>query len=393
MAVCVYGGNNMITSIMLSNILGKNALVSGSTCPAVHVWFDSIHLVRSASTKARSGKKKSNFKGYDKLLHTWNKTVGRQQKRKMTSQPQGWWHTIPYEHDRKGSTKASERSFGFAASSSKAASKRSKPQHKASQQRTNWSSSAHSSWDDSFVDEDTLHSILFGEGNSSSRSSRKKYKKVQQKARKAAWWRARGAAAYAEYGFEDSDDEEEAGHHHTEDWKWWDDAQEREWLRMWQQHQQQAKTGWQNSNSSSYKRHQQQQQQHSSSSRQDSSHWHHTHHHSQHARAWWEQFQSRAHQHYHQQQQQQHAGARHSQYAYGGSSSFVGHSPVTQEYLHVLGLSHDNQLDRTSIKAAFHKAAIQWHPDKHVSTADKADAEAKFKRAKEAYEGLTSLCA
>lgn len=66
---------------------------------------------------------------------------------------------------------------------------------------------------------------------------------------------------------------------------------------------------------------------------------------------------------------------------------------VTQEYLHVLGLSHDNQLDRTSIKAAFHKAAIQWHPDKHVSTADKADAEAKFKRAKEAYEGLTSLCA
>lgn len=58
------------------------------------------------------------------------------------------------------------------------------------------------------------------------------------------------------------------------------------------------------------------------------------------------------------------------------------------EYLSVLGLPADATLQRAALKAAFHKAAMQWHPDMHAGEHAKAAAEAKFKLVKEAYESL-----
>jgi DnaJ family protein B protein 4 len=58
------------------------------------------------------------------------------------------------------------------------------------------------------------------------------------------------------------------------------------------------------------------------------------------------------------------------------------------QYLAALGLPSNAALQRSQIKAAFHKAAMQWHPDKHPEPAAKATAEAKFKLVKEAYESL-----
>lgn len=58
----------------------------------------------------------------------------------------------------------------------------------------------------------------------------------------------------------------------------------------------------------------------------------------------------------------------------------------------MLQLPHDTQLSKLVLKTAFHKAAMQWHPDKHPELAAKHQAESKFKQAKEAYESLLSSC-
>jgi DnaJ family protein B protein 4 len=58
------------------------------------------------------------------------------------------------------------------------------------------------------------------------------------------------------------------------------------------------------------------------------------------------------------------------------------------QHLAALGLPSNASLQRSQIKAAFHKAAMQWHPDKHPEPAAKATAETKFKLVKEAYESL-----
>lgn len=63
------------------------------------------------------------------------------------------------------------------------------------------------------------------------------------------------------------------------------------------------------------------------------------------------------------------------------------------EHLAVLGLPSDAALQRTQLKAAFHKAAMQWHPDMHVGDGPKAAAEARFKQVKEAYESLVQAAA
>lgn len=55
-----------------------------------------------------------------------------------------------------------------------------------------------------------------------------------------------------------------------------------------------------------------------------------------------------------------------------------------RDYYEVLGVARD--ADEGTIKKAFRKAAMQWHPDKNPGD---AEAEAKFKEAAEAYEVLS----
>lgn len=59
-------------------------------------------------------------------------------------------------------------------------------------------------------------------------------------------------------------------------------------------------------------------------------------------------------------------------------------------HLAVLGLPPDAALQRSQLKVAFHRAAMQWHPDMHADEVRKAAAEAKFKQVKEAYESLVT---
>ena len=55
-----------------------------------------------------------------------------------------------------------------------------------------------------------------------------------------------------------------------------------------------------------------------------------------------------------------------------------------RDYYEVLGVAKD--ADEGTIKKAFRKLAIQFHPDKNPGN---AEAEAKFKEAAEAYEVLS----
>ena len=64
------------------------------------------------------------------------------------------------------------------------------------------------------------------------------------------------------------------------------------------------------------------------------------------------------------------------------------HAAAVLEHLAVLDLPLDASLQRAQLKAAFHKAAMRWHPDMHVGDTHKAAAEVKFKQVKEAYESL-----
>ncbi len=60
-----------------------------------------------------------------------------------------------------------------------------------------------------------------------------------------------------------------------------------------------------------------------------------------------------------------------------------------RDYYEVLGVGKDASLD--DIKQAYRKAALKWHPDRHVddSEAQKKEAEEKFKEASEAYSVLS----
>ena len=60
-----------------------------------------------------------------------------------------------------------------------------------------------------------------------------------------------------------------------------------------------------------------------------------------------------------------------------------------RDYYEVLGVDRKASLD--DIKSAYKKAALKWHPDRHVgdSDADKKAAEEKFKEASEAYSVLS----
>lgn len=85
----------------------------------------------------------------------------------------------------------------------------------------------------------------------------------------------------------------------------------------------------------------------------------------------------------------------------GGGSGLA--TPQMQEHLRVLGLlgaagssgaasaSSGGGLSAASLKASFHRLAIEWHPDKHTGEGAKAAAESKFKRVQEAYNALRAV--
>lgn len=58
------------------------------------------------------------------------------------------------------------------------------------------------------------------------------------------------------------------------------------------------------------------------------------------------------------------------------------------KHYHVLGLQEG--ADLAEIKKAYHRLALQWHPDKHSSPRSKAHATNKFQAVQRAYEALSS---
>jgi curved DNA-binding protein CbpA len=65
---------------------------------------------------------------------------------------------------------------------------------------------------------------------------------------------------------------------------------------------------------------------------------------------------------------------------------------ATLRHLSALGLSDCTHLSRTQLRAAFHQAALRFHPDRHTNLVDKAAAEERFKEVKTAYEALSMQC-
>ena len=64
-----------------------------------------------------------------------------------------------------------------------------------------------------------------------------------------------------------------------------------------------------------------------------------------------------------------------------------------REQLKLLGLPQEQgALEKGQLRTAFLRAAMQWHPDKHVETEAKCMAEKRFKLVKEAYEALVARC-
>jgi curved DNA-binding protein CbpA len=63
--------------------------------------------------------------------------------------------------------------------------------------------------------------------------------------------------------------------------------------------------------------------------------------------------------------------------------------PASRDFYQILGVARD--ADDETLKKAYRKAAVKWHPDKHSSKpeAERAAAEDKFKAVAEAYEVLT----
>ena len=58
---------------------------------------------------------------------------------------------------------------------------------------------------------------------------------------------------------------------------------------------------------------------------------------------------------------------------------------VTKDYYKILGV--DKNADETTIKKAYRKMAVKYHPDKNPD--NKEECEAKFKKISEAYQALS----
>lgn len=60
---------------------------------------------------------------------------------------------------------------------------------------------------------------------------------------------------------------------------------------------------------------------------------------------------------------------------------------MAKDYYNILGISRNAK--ESDIKAAYRRAALKWHPDKHQEAKAKADAEEKFKEIAEAFDVLS----
>eukprot|EP00798_Chlamydomonas_sp_ICE-L_P010205 gene10205-8121_t len=90
------------------------------------------------------------------------------------------------------------------------------------------------------------------------------------------------------------------------------------------------------------------------------------------------------------------AGWSNGGYAGGG----VPHPASVSQHLATLGLAPDVSIDAATIKAAFMKCAMAWHPDRHQTVAPTSEEmqnirsmEDKFKRAQAAYFELKLVAA
>ena len=73
--------------------------------------------------------------------------------------------------------------------------------------------------------------------------------------------------------------------------------------------------------------------------------------------------------------------------------SFIADSAAAS-HLNMLGLSSTSGIDAGSLRKAFLKCAMQWHPDRHAgSERGKMHAEEKFKQIQISYTALQSYLA
>jgi hypothetical protein len=89
----------------------------------------------------------------------------------------------------------------------------------------------------------------------------------------------------------------------------------------------------------------------------------------------------------------QHHHRQHSRQQRPGQGAFAGGhtSSKVRSSLQALGLEEGATLTEDTLKAAFRRTALRWHPDRHPEAASKAHAEARFKDAQAAFQLLTSL--
>uniref|UniRef100_A0A7S3R6G1 J domain-containing protein n=1 Tax=Dunaliella tertiolecta TaxID=3047 RepID=A0A7S3R6G1_DUNTE len=84
------------------------------------------------------------------------------------------------------------------------------------------------------------------------------------------------------------------------------------------------------------------------------------------------------------------------QHGSSSSSSSRTHSPLVRSYLSHLCLPPDTLLQTETIKAAFRRCAMQYHPDRNamsgVSMSHRAECDRKFRDGRMAFEALRAMC-
>ncbi|KAJ9506445.1 hypothetical protein QJQ45_019447 [Haematococcus lacustris] len=81
--------------------------------------------------------------------------------------------------------------------------------------------------------------------------------------------------------------------------------------------------------------------------------------------------------------------------SHASSQAAVRHPPAVVSHLAALGLAADTQLSLAAVRAAFHRCALRFHPDRFSVTVDQSErtvAEQRFKAANIAWEALKPIC-